>query len=81
MLDSVYDFLRQRTADYGLISHRRQAEALQRALAALLVNRTAEPEILAEAVRQANHQLAAMVGRVGAEDYLDEIFSSFCIGK
>lgn len=81
LLDNVYDFLRQRAVDSALISHRRQAEALQRAYDVLDVGKSAEPEILAEVVRQANHQLAAMVGHVGAEDYLDEIFSSFCIGK
>lgn len=81
LLDNVYDLLRQRAVDSALISHRRQAEALQRAYDVLNVGKSAEPEILAEVVRQANHQLAAMVGHVGAEDYLDEIFSSFCIGK
>jgi len=81
LLDMVYDRLRVRVADSGLVSHRRQAEALQRALLALEVNKHMAPELLAEGLRQAAQALAMMVGRVGAEDYLDEIFSSFCIGK
>ncbi|RQP06082.1 MAG: tRNA uridine-5-carboxymethylaminomethyl(34) synthesis GTPase MnmE [Paracoccus sp. BP8] len=81
LLDMVYDRLRIRAADSGLVSHKRQAEALQRAWLALDVDRNDAPEFLAEALRQAIQGLAMMVGRVGAEDYLDEIFSSFCIGK
>lgn len=81
LLDLVYDRLRVRAADSGLVGHKRQAEALERALAALQVDGTMPPEFLAEALRQAAQALAVMVGRVGAEDYLDEIFSSFCIGK
>lgn len=81
LLDMVYDRLRIRAADSGLVSHKRQAEALQRAWLALDVDRNDAPEFLAEALRQAVQGLAMMVGRVGAEDYLDEIFSSFCIGK
>lgn len=81
LLDQVYDILRMRVADSSLISHKRQAESITRAIDALDIDDAALPELLAEAVRQANHQLLSMVGRVGAEDYLDEIFLSFCIGK
>ncbi len=81
LLDLVYDRLRVRAADTGLVGHKRQAEALQRALSALEVDHDMAPEFLAEALRQGAQALAMMVGRVGAEDYLDEIFSSFCIGK
>ncbi|MDK8872491.1 tRNA uridine-5-carboxymethylaminomethyl(34) synthesis GTPase MnmE [Paracoccus sp. SSJ] len=81
LLDLVYDRLRVRAADSGLVGHKRQAEALQRAAAALEIEGSLAPEFLAEALRQAAQALAMMVGRVGAEDYLDEIFSSFCIGK
>ncbi|KRW96981.1 tRNA uridine-5-carboxymethylaminomethyl(34) synthesis GTPase MnmE [Paracoccus sp. MKU1] len=81
LLNLVYDRLRVKAADSGLVGHRRQAEALQRALAALDIDSSMAPEFLAEALRQAAQALAMMVGRVGAEDYLDEIFSSFCIGK
>jgi len=81
LLDMVYDSLRVKAADSGLVGHRRQAEALERARDALDISAGTEPEFLAEALRSAVLGLASMVGRVGAEDYLDEIFSSFCIGK
>ena len=38
-------------------------------------------EIIAEEVRSAIHALNALVGRVDVEKILDEIFSSFCLGK
>ena len=41
----------------------------------------ASAEVLAEAVRAASHRLGEVVGRIAPDDYLDEIFSSFCIGK
>lgn len=81
LLDLVYDRLRVRAADSGLIGHKRQAEALSRAYASLQLSNDLQPEFAAESVRQAIQALAEMIGRVGAEDYLDEIFSSFCIGK
>lgn len=81
LLDQIYDFLRDRAIDSGIISHKRQADSLHRAETALDVRPDTAPEFVAEAVRRACHELAAMVGKVGAEDYLDEIFLSFCIGK
>lgn len=81
LLDRLYDELRKRVVDSGLISHKRQAEAFERACHALEVEAGVAPEFLAEAIRQANTALLAVVGMIGAEDYLDEIFLSFCIGK
>jgi len=81
LLDLVYDRLRVRAAKSGLIGHRRQAEALERALRSLAVSEEMAPEFLAESLREASFTLASLLGRIGAEDYLDEIFSSFCIGK
>ncbi|WP_134680908.1 tRNA uridine-5-carboxymethylaminomethyl(34) synthesis GTPase MnmE [Paracoccus ravus] len=77
----VYDRLRCRAEESGLIGHKRQAEALERADSTLAVSPEMPPEMLAEALRHASLCLAEMVGRVGSEDYLDKIFSSFCIGK
>lgn len=81
LLEMVYDRLRLKVANSGLVGHKRQAEALLRAKNALDVSLDIPPEFLAESLRQASQSLAEMVGRVGAEDYLDEIFTSFCIGK
>lgn len=38
-------------------------------------------ELIAEDIRSAVHALDSLVGRVGVDDVLDEIFLSFCIGK
>ena len=40
-----------------------------------------DPELSAEDLRRAVHQLASLWGRSAADDVLDEIFSTFCIGK
>lgn len=61
--------------------HRRLVEeardALNRAIAAL--DRGAE--LAAEDVRVATTAIGRLTGRIDVEDLLDEIFSSFCIGK
>jgi tRNA modification GTPase len=41
----------------------------------------ATPELAAEDLRLAARALERITGRIGAEDVLDVIFSSFCIGK
>jgi len=38
-------------------------------------------DIAAEELRAAIRALESVVGRIGVENLLDEIFSSFCIGK
>ena len=40
-----------------------------------------EPELAAEDVRLAARSLGRVAGKVGAEDVLDRVFSTFCIGK
>ncbi|OYX28832.1 MAG: tRNA uridine-5-carboxymethylaminomethyl(34) synthesis GTPase MnmE, partial [Caulobacterales bacterium 32-69-10] len=40
-----------------------------------------EPELAAEDVRLAARALDRVTGRIGAEDVLDRVFASFCIGK
>lgn len=39
------------------------------------------PELRAEALRAASCTLGRLTGRVGAEDVLDRVFATFCIGK
>ena len=38
-------------------------------------------EFVAEHIRNAVRQLDGLIGRIDVEAVLDEIFSSFCIGK
>lgn len=81
MLDEIRGKLSERVAGAGIISRRRQADALEDAAAALHVHSGQPPELLAEAVRHVSHRLNEVIGRVAPDDYLDEIFSRFCIGK
>ncbi|HMM09610.1 MAG TPA: tRNA uridine-5-carboxymethylaminomethyl(34) synthesis GTPase MnmE [Paracoccus solventivorans] len=81
MLEELRRRLAERVAGAGLVTRKRQADALEDALAVLAVRRGQPAELLAEAVRQASHRLSEVVGKIAPDDYLDEIFSRFCIGK
>ena len=81
MLEQVRVQLSARVAGAGIISRRRQAEALEDAAEALDIHAGQPAEVLAEAIRQAAHRLNEVIGRVAPDDYLDEIFARFCIGK
>lgn len=81
MLEIIGSRLAQRVAGAGIVSRQRQAEALEDAAQALEVSHRLPAELLAEAVRQASHRLSEVIGRVAPDDYLDEVFSRFCIGK
>ena len=59
----------------------RHRRALTRAAAELDACDLATPELAAESLRWAAHEVAELVGEVVAEDVLDEVFASFCIGK
>jgi tRNA modification GTPase len=71
----------------GLATHERHRAAMQRASEGLLAARMVlgrGPEfydIASEELRGAIRSLEALVGRIDVENLLDEIFSSFCLGK
>jgi tRNA modification GTPase len=62
-------------ARHGILLKEARSQ-LMRALETLEV-----PELAAEDVRLAARSLARITGKVGAEDVLDRVFSTFCIGK
>jgi tRNA modification GTPase len=66
-----------------VIINARQRHALGRALEALEGVRecVGYPEIVATKLREAMFELEVLVGSIGVEDVLGEIFSNFCIGK
>lgn len=71
----------------SIATRERHRQGMQRALGALteVMQRIDEldthPELLAAEVRKALRSVDELVGKVDVEDLLDEIFSSFCIGK
>lgn len=67
----------------SLISHERDRLGLEEALNALNDAQAylGNWELAAEALRQASTALERLIGRVDAEQVLDRLFSSFCIGK
>ena len=79
--------LEGRAASAGLLIRERQRIALQRAFAGLeqaqarLGRAVSLPELIAADLRDSMRALEMMVGRIDVENLLDEIFSSFCIGK
>ena len=87
LLDSIAERLLKRTAGAGLVIRERHRQAIDRAIRAMEsalceVERGAErAELAAAELRIAIRALETLVGRLDVEDLLDEIFSSFCIGK
>ena len=66
-----------------IVANQRQREALglaQDALAAALEEHVPS-EILAEELRRACFALENLIGKIGVEDVLDQIFAQFCVGK
>lgn len=85
LLDRIGAELSARAFEGGLIGHLRQRQALEDAIVALAQAENAlgggEAEAVAEDLRGAFRALERLIGRVGAEDVLDAVFSSFCLGK
>ena len=61
--------------------HREHLEACLGALTAFGTGRSADVELRAEDLRRATDALGRLVGTVGVEEVLDQIFGRFCIGK
>jgi tRNA modification GTPase len=86
LLDAVYRRLEGRAAGSGLVIRERQRLGLVSAAEALdeaedLLRSGAHLELAADRLRAGMRALETLLGRVGVEDILGQIFSSFCIGK
>lgn len=81
LLNDLHELLLQKVAGAGIVSHERQARALMDAYDALSAIDNLPPEVLAESIRMTANSLDMLLGRIGSEEYLTAIFSSFCIGK
>jgi tRNA modification GTPase len=70
--------------DFPAVTRRRHARLLETALDHVRrvdVAALETPELAAEDIRLAARALERVTGRIGAEDVLEVIFGSFCIGK
>ena len=61
--------------------HVEQLLRCQASLKAAIEDGPKELELKAEDLREASDSLGRIVGKIGVEDILDVVFSSFCIGK
>ena len=83
----VTEILSARAAGIGIATRERHRLAMTRAIAAmeeaqLRIDMGPDmADLAAEELRTAIRALDSLVGRVDVENLLDEIFSSFCIGK
>jgi tRNA modification GTPase len=86
LLDAIADLAEERMSSHGpalltLERHRRGFQEARQALAAALAPEAAEPELIAEDLRRAALAMDRIVGRIGVEDVLGEIFARLCVGK
>ena len=81
LLAEIASRLVDRVETAGLVSHQRQLSALLDARSHIEALDDLPPELLAESIRACAASLDRLLGRIGAEEYLDVIFASFCIGK
>jgi tRNA modification GTPase len=87
LIDSIQVKLEEKSLSAGLATHARHRAALESSLqfldqAELVVHEgTDRYDIAAEELRSAIRALEVLVGHIGVEDLLDEIFASFCLGK
>lgn len=87
LLREIGGELATRVADDGVVTRERHLVAMRSAIEALELARIEVrgglelAELAAADVRRAVAALDMLVGRLGVEDFLGEIFASFCIGK
>ena len=87
LVEMLRDRLAGRAAFAGIATRERHRVALGRARESLYAARALvetapdRADLAAEELRSAARALDQLVGRINVENLLDEIFSSFCIGK
>lgn len=83
---AISDRLGQIAGIAGVVVNERHRAGVAAALSALIDTRQAveagrDAELIASQLREARRFLEALIGRIGVEDVLGEIFGRFCIGK
>ena len=85
--NNIWDILNDKTQYVGIATRERHKSSMVNArkfLGNAVVSLRDGPEyydITAEEIRAATSALDSLIGRIGVEDVLDEVFSSFCLGK
>ncbi len=87
LIRMISDILEEKVASIGVAMRERHRFAMQQALdyldaaQVMLADESGITDLIAEELRSAIRAVDSLVGRVDVEHVLDEIFSSFCIGK
>ena len=87
LIEEIRLQLQDRVSGSGLLIRDRHRTALTLASESMasaqqsLYSANSSLELVAADIRSAGHALDVLVGKIGVETLLDEIFSSFCIGK
>jgi tRNA modification GTPase len=87
LIDQITQTLSGRAADAGIATRERHRMAMVKGQSALrdalslLPQGEETADLAAEEIRTAIRALDSLVGRIDVENVLDEIFSSFCLGK
>ena len=85
--NNIWDILNDTAQYVGIATRERHKSSMVNArkfLGNAVVSLRDGPEyydITAEEIRAATSALDSLIGRIGVEDVLDEVFSSFCLGK
>ncbi|MEM7057405.1 MAG: tRNA uridine-5-carboxymethylaminomethyl(34) synthesis GTPase MnmE [Pseudomonadota bacterium] len=81
----ISEILEMRHQEFGLFGSERRRVAIEKARTDIATGyanlKSREVEIIAEDLRAALRHLDSVIGRVGIEEVLGEVFSRFCLGK
>ena len=87
MISSIKNTLQKKVQNQGLATRYRHKEAIDSAVNKIYIAKKfvedgpAFYDLAAEELRQTTYTLDELFGKVDVENVLDEIFSSFCLGK
>jgi tRNA modification GTPase len=86
VLDAIAELAEERMSSrepalLTLERHRRGFQDARRALGAASAPEASEPELIAEDLRRAAAAMDRIVGRIGVEEVLGQIFARLCVGK
>jgi len=84
---NIWTYLNNKSQDVGIATRERHRTSMVDAkqflnnATVLLRSGPEYYDVTAEEIRAATHALDSLIGRIGIENILDEVFSNFCLGK